>query len=97
MESLMSPFALLTMSVSQRIVRIIDEQRYSFPAYIAIIMGMGIGGLGCIALNKAINDRVLKMCNRNLNQIVYMKTAVGDSYGCISKMVLNGPPAPIKP
>jgi hypothetical protein len=45
MESLMSPFALLTMSVSQRIVRIIDEQRYSFPAYIAIIMGMGWGGV----------------------------------------------------
>jgi len=94
---MMSPFALLTMSVSQRIVRIIDEQRHSFPAYIAIIMGTGIGGLGCIALNKAINDHVLKTCNRNLNQIVYMKTAVGDSYGCVSKMVLNGPPAPIKP
>lgn len=65
--------------------------------YVAIIMGVGIGALGCVALNKAINDRVLKTCNRNLNQIVYMKTAVGDSYGCVSKMVLNGPPAPIKP
>ena len=93
----MSPFALLTMSFSERIVKLIDEQRYSFPAYIAILLGTGIGGLGCIALNKAINNRVLTTCNRNLNQIVYIKTAVGDSYGCISKMVLNGPPAPIKP
>ena len=65
--------------------------------YLAVIMGIGIGGLGCIALNKAINARILKTCDRNLNQIVYIKTAVGDSYGCVSKMVLNGPPAPIKP
>lgn len=97
MESLMSPFALLTMSISQRIVNFIDAQREMTPVYLAYILGIGLGGLGCIALNKAINKHVLETCNRNLNQIVYLKTAVGDSYGCVSKMVLNGPPAPIKP
>lgn len=85
------------MSFSDRIINFIDDQRPSFPAYIAILLGVGLGGLGCIALNKAINYRVLKTCNRDLYQIIYMKTAVGDSYGCVSKMVLNGPPAPIKP
>lgn len=92
----MSPFALLTM-ISKRVSDFTYQQRDLLSAYLAVIMGVGIGGLGCIALNKAINARILKTCDRNLNQIVYIKTAVGDSYGCVSKMVLFGPPAPIKP
>jgi hypothetical protein len=76
---------------------LIQRHQDAFPGYIATLFGAGIGMLGCIALNKSINDNVLKTCNRNLNQIIYIKTAVGDSYGCVSKMVLNGPPAPIKP
>ena len=92
----MSPFALLTM-ISKRVSDFVYVQRELLSAYLAILMGVGIGGLGCIALNKAINARILKTCDRNLNQIVYIKTAVGDSYGCVSKMVLFGPPAPIKP
>jgi len=96
MGSLMSPFALLTM-ISKRVSDFVYVQRDLLSAYLAILMGVGIGGLGCIALNKAINARILKTCDRNLNQIVYIKTAVGDSYGCVSKMVLFGPPAPIKP
>jgi hypothetical protein len=79
------------------IVNFMDDHREALPASLAIIFGVGIGGLGCILLNKAINKRVLTTCNTNLYQIVYVKTAVGDSYGCVSKMVLNGPPAPIKP
>jgi len=93
---MMSPFALLTM-ISKRVSDFVYVQRELLSAYLAILMGVGIGGLGCIALNKAINARILKTCDRNLNQIVYIKTAVGDSYGCVSKMVLFGPPAPIKP
>lgn len=92
----MSPFALLTM-IYKRTSKLSYGQSEMLSAYIAVIMGVGIGGLGCIAINKAINNHVLKTCNRNLNQIIYMKTAVGDSYGCVSKMVLSGPPAPIKP
>jgi hypothetical protein len=61
------------------------------------VLGMGAALAGAIALNKVMNQHVLETCNRNLNQIVYMKTALGDSYGCVSHMVLNGPPAPIKP
>ena len=61
------------------------------------VLGMGAALAGAVALNKAMNQHVLETCNRNLNQVVYMKTALGDSYGCVSRMVLNGPPAPIKP
>lgn len=74
-----------------------NRHREELPVYIAMTLGTGIGGLLCVSLNKAINARVLETCDRKLNQIVYIKTAVGDSYGCVSKMVLNGPPAPIKP
>jgi len=61
------------------------------------VLGMGAALAGAIALNKVMNQHVLETCNRNLNQVVHMKTALGDSYGCVSRMVLNGPPAPIKP
>lgn len=64
---------------------------------LAAVAGMGIALLGCIALNKAMNQHVLKTCNQDLNQIIYMKTALGDSYGCVSRKVLQGPSAFIKP
>jgi hypothetical protein len=79
------------------IVNFVDDHRELVPTYIAMVLGIGLGALGCVALNKAINKRVLLTCNQSLYQIVYIKTAVGDSYGCVSKMVLNGPPEPIKP
>lgn len=68
-----------------------------FNSTLAGILGMGAALLGCIALNKAMNEHVKNTCNPNLNQIIYMKTAVGDSYGCVSKKVLHGPSAFIKP
>lgn len=85
------------MSFSTTVINFMNRHRDQLPAYVGITFGMGIGGLLCVSLNKAINARVLATCDKNLNQIIYIKTAVGDSYGCISKMVLNGPPAPIKP
>ena len=51
----------------------------------------------CVALNKAANNRVLKTCNQDLNQIIYVRTFIGDTYGCVSRAVLQGPSAPIKP
>jgi hypothetical protein len=85
------------MSLSGFIINFMNRHRDQLPAYVGITLGMGLGGLMCVGLNKAINARVLETCDRNLSQIIYIKTAVGDSYGCVSKMVLNGPPASIKP
>ena len=64
---------------------------------LAGVFGIGGGLLMCVALNKAINERVLKTCNQDLNQIIYVRTSIGDTYGCVSRAVLQGPPAPIKP
>ena len=60
-------------------------------------LGIGGGLLMCVALNKAINERVLKTCNQDLNQIIYVRTSIGDTYVCVSRAVLQGPAAPIKP
>lgn len=64
---------------------------------LAGVFGIGGGLLMCVALNKAINNRVLKTCNQDLNQIIYVRTSIGDTYGCVSRAVLQGPSAPIKP
>ena len=85
------------MSLSAFIVNFMNRHREELPAYIAMTFGIGIGGLMCVGLNKAINARVLDTCDERLNQIIHIQTAVGDSYGCVSKMVLSGPPAPLKP
>ena len=68
-----------------------------FNSSLAALGGMALALLGCIALNKGMNQYVLETCKQDLNQVIYMKTALGDSYGCVSKKVLNGPSAFIKP
>lgn len=68
-----------------------------FTSSLAAIGGMAIALTGCIALNKAMNQHVMNTCAPALNQIIYMRTALGDSYGCVSKKVLEGPSAFIKP
>jgi hypothetical protein len=85
------------MSLSGFIINFMNRHRDALPAYVGMTLGIGIGGLLCVGLNKAINAKVLETCDERLNQIIHIQTAVGDSYGCVSKMVLNGPPAPIKP
>jgi sensor histidine kinase regulating citrate/malate metabolism len=85
------------MSLSKFINDAIDNNSDLFNASLATVLGTGIGLLGCVALNKVLNKQVLATCNTNLNQIVTLRTAIGDSYGCVSRMVLQGPPAPLKP
>jgi hypothetical protein len=69
----------------------------SVVPFLSAVFGIGTGLLFCVALNKSINTRVIKTCNSDLYQIVYIPTAIGDSYGCISRAVLQGPASPIKP
>jgi hypothetical protein len=68
-----------------------------FNSSLAAIGGMAFALLSCIALNKVMNQHVMNTCAPALNQIIYMKTALGNSYGCVSKKVLHGPSAFIKP
>lgn len=85
------------MSFSRNLSEAINDHRELIYAYTAVLFGVGAGMFFCVALNKVLNNHVRKTCNTRLNQIVMLKTAVGDSYGCVSKMVLYGPPAPLKP
>lgn len=74
-----------------------DDHKEIIHAYTAIFLGTCIGFVACIGLNKVLNEHVTKTCDTRLNQIVTLKTVVGDSYGCVSKTVLHGPSAPLKP
>jgi hypothetical protein len=85
------------MSLSRTVVNVVNDHKELVYAYTAVMFGTCIGLAACIGLNKILNKHVIATCNTNLNEIVRLKTAVGDSYGCVSKMVLHGPPAPLKP
>jgi len=85
------------MSLSRTVVNAVNDHKELVYAYTAVLFGTCIGLLACIAANKILNKHVKATCNTKLNQIVVLKTAVGDSYGCVSKLVLYGPPAPLKP
>lgn len=74
-----------------------DSQLSIVSAFLAVVFGAGTGMILCVAVNKVINQRILATCNLNLNQIIYIRTAVGDSYGCVSRAILQGPSYPIKP
>lgn len=65
--------------------------------FVAIVIGIGSGLISTVAASKVINNHVLSTCDQKLNQIIYIRTILGDTYGCVSKAVLYGPPAPIKP
>ena len=84
MTSLMSPF---TLHMKPDLIN----------SSLAALGGMALALLGCIGLNKAMNQHVLETCDQQLNKIVYMRTALGDSYGCISRNQVYGPPVPLKP
>lgn len=86
MPGLMRPFALLTMFT-----------RDELSPFLAVLLGTAIGLLSCAFLNKLTQQHTLKTCNRNLNQVVISKTFVGDTYYCVSRKVLYGPAAPLKP
>jgi len=75
---------------------ILDNKEF-IAACSAMLFGTGFGLLGCVVLNKVLNKHVLTTCNRNLNEIVVLKTIVGDSYGCVSRKVLQGPAEALKP
>lgn len=85
------------MSLSRTLVLVINEYRELFLAYAAIMIGASTGILSCIAVNSLLNDRVIRTCNNNLNQIVVLKTIVGPSYGCVSRKLLHGPSPAIQP
>ena len=87
----MSPILFLIM-ISKRIAN-----KHPLKAYSAVLIGAALGVLGCVALNRIINDRVVKNCNLRLYEIIQVSTGIGASYHCVSKAVLYGPHATLKP
>lgn len=85
------------MSLSRNVVNAVSDNKELLYAYTAVLLGTCIGMGASILANKLLNKHVINTCNTKLNEIVMIKTVVGDTYGCVSKMVLHGPPAPLKP
>jgi hypothetical protein len=85
------------MSLSRKLINTSSNRKKIICIYTAISLGTSIGLLACILLNNVLNNHVMRTCNTKLNRIVTLNTVIGDSYGCVSKMVLHGPPAPLKP
>jgi hypothetical protein len=65
-------------------------------SYLAIIFGIGAGGLGCVALQKHLNSQVIAKCNTSIYSVEYSRTAVGDVAHCVSRATFYGPATPLK-
>lgn len=61
------------------------------------IVGVAGGLCMCISLNKLSNHAVAATCKQSINQVVQVRTVLGNSYGCVSRSALYGPSTPIKP
>lgn len=72
-----------------------------FAEYVAkqtpFIICVGITLLCIIGVQKIINQQTIYNCRTEINKIISYPTAIGDSYACVSKMEVYGPPTPIKP
>lgn len=95
-HSIVALMSSLHIMSNTKLFRFIDSHREAFPVFTAVLLGTAIGFASCIALNKVINARVKATCDLRLHQVVSIRTVVGETHYCVSKMVLFGPPAPIK-
>ena len=73
-----------------------NPERFKLLA-LSSVVGVACGLCMCISLNKLSNHTVTAACKQSINQVVQVKTVLGDSYGCVSRAVLYGPSAPLKP
>lgn len=64
---------------------------------VPFILCIGVTLLCIIGVQKIINQQTIYNCRTEINKIISYPTAVGDSYACVSKMEIYGPPAPVTP
>jgi hypothetical protein len=61
------------------------------------ILCSGVTLLCVVGVQKLINQRIIYNCKLEVSELISYPTAVGDSYACVSKMMIYGPPVPLKP
>lgn len=61
------------------------------------VLGVAGGLCMCILFNKLANYAVTTSCNQSIYQLVQVKTVIGNTYGCVSRAVVQGPSAALKP
>lgn len=62
-----------------------------------LIICSGVTLLCIVGVQKIINQQTIYNCPLEISKLVTYPTAVGDSYACVSKLEVYGPPAPLKP
>lgn len=60
------------------------------------ILCSGVTLLCIIGVQKIINQQTIYNCQPQISELMTYPTAVGDSYVCVSRKQIYGPPAPLK-
>jgi hypothetical protein len=61
------------------------------------ILCSGITLLCIIGVQKIINQQAIYNCPTGVSMIVTYPTAIGESYACVPKLQIYGPPQSLKP
>jgi len=60
------------------------------------ILCSGVTLLCIIGVQKILNQQTIYNCPPQISELMTYPTAVGDSYVCVSRKQIYGPPAPLK-
>jgi len=80
----------------QVLIKTIDAAEY-VAKQTPFIICSGITLLCIVGVQKILNQQTIYNCPSAVSTIVTYPTAIGDSYACVSRMQVYGPPAPLKP
>lgn len=76
-------------------LKAIDAAEYT-AKQVPFLICAGITCLSLIGIQKMINRRVIYECPLNISTLMVYPTVLGDSYACISRNAVMGPPMPLK-
>ena len=76
------------------LLKVIDSAEY-VAKQTPFILCSGVTLLCIVGVQKIINQRVIYNCPLQVSSLITYPTAVGDSYACVSRKQIYGPPAPL--
>lgn len=77
------------------LLKAIDAAEY-IARQTPFILCSGVTLLCIVGVQKIINQQTIYNCPLQISELMTYPTAVGDSYVCVSRKQIYGPPAPLK-
>jgi hypothetical protein len=77
------------------LIKTLDSAEY-VAKQVPFIICSGVTLLCVIGIQKIVNQQTIYNCRTELNALVTYPTAIGESYACVSRLQVYGPPAPIQ-